>query len=124
MSADFDVTVTVSDDSRPVVTVTVSGEFDAARVADFEQHTAPLPQETLRKTSPRTPLQTPCVIVDLVRTSVIDSSGLGALIRFRDRCVAVGVDVRTLIGSPYQATLMTVTGLDDLLGVERISTQE
>lgn len=97
--------VTVTVESRTTVSVCVAGDFDAAQVPQFDRRTADLPSDLT------------VVIVDVSRATIIDSSGLGALLRLRARCIEADVEYGTVLGPPFQWSLMRVTGLVETLGV-------
>lgn len=102
---------TVDVDVRPgppaTMAVCVTGEFDAAQVPEFDRRTADVPSHVT------------AVVVDVSEATIIDSSGLGALLRLRTRCVEAGVEYGTLVAQPFQWTLMRITGLTDILAVRR-----
>lgn len=104
----FHVTVTLQDDDQPTMTVVVSGEFDASRVPSFDHGV-------------RDDLSTVgAVVIDLRATTIIDSSALGALVRVCERAEAAAVSYSVLVTRPFQVKLMQVTGLSDVLHVERV----
>ncbi len=93
--------VTVDADVFPIV-VEVSGEFDLTKVPQFETATASLSRSV-------------SVVVDLSSTSLIDSAGLGAILRLRRDQLAGGGTLVVRASRPYQRQLFTVTGLAHLL---------
>ncbi len=102
MTTDFIMTVVV-DDRLSTVTIVVAGDFDASRVEQFERRVDSLP------------LDLPTVDIDIRDTTILDSAALGALIRLVDRLRASGVEPRTLIARSYQAELLEITGLTEVL---------
>ena len=57
------------------------------------------------------------ITVDVSATDVIDSAALGALIRLRRDLEEHGGRLRTVVGRPFQARVMAITGLVDHLQV-------
>ena len=90
--------------------VRVAGDFDRSRVADFDAACTPLVERVSE------------LVVDVSATDVIDSAALGALIRLRRDVEAGGGRLRTVVGRPFQARVMAITGLVDHLQVDDRST--
>lgn len=90
-----------------VATIEVIGEFDRLQVEKFDQAVSALPPVLAS------------LAVDLTATTIVDSAALGALIRLQ-RGLADGCRLRVLVHEPFQVTVMDVSGLDDLLSVERV----
>ena len=104
MSSDFAIRLVV-DDARSVATVEVSGDFDAARVEQFDGRVASVP------------LDQRAVVVDVRATTILDSAAIGALIRVADRCRANGIAHSTHVSRPFQVDLLRITGLDEFLSM-------
>jgi len=94
-------TVEIDDTSLPII-IRMSGEFDLTKVEHFEASLESLPENG-------------DIVVDLGSTSLIDSAGLGAILRLcRDRRqTEAAVVVRA--PRPFQRRLFEVTGLAHLL---------
>lgn len=83
----------------------VIGEFDRLHVERFDRAGAALSERLTRLT------------VDLTRTTIIDSSALGSLVRLRHTLDGIDCALRVVVSKPFQVTVMEVGGLYDFLGV-------
>ena len=89
------------------VVLTVAGEFDAARVDEFDA-------------AARAARGADAVTVDLRSTTIVDSAALGALLRLQRSTEAASTPPATfevLVARRFQVDLFRTTGLDALLGV-------
>lgn len=89
--------------------VRVIGEFDRLHVARFDRAGAALSERLTHLT------------VDLTRTTIIDSSALGSLVRLRHALDRIECTLRVVVCKPFQVTVMEVGGLYDFLGVEVVN---
>jgi len=92
--------------NRSRAKISVVGEFDRLQVEHFDRVSAGLTRE-LRE-----------FVVDLRRTTIIDSAALGSLVRLRHALDAVDCVMSVVVSMPFQETVMRVGGLFDYLGVE------
>jgi len=92
------------DNGRIDVEVTVAGDFDATQVGAFEQ--------ALEAVEP-----TATVTIDISDCTILDSSSLGSLVRFRHRLDESGGTLRTRANKPYQRQILNDTALADYLGL-------
>lgn len=83
--------------------VVIRGEFDAARVDEFEQTLAGLSPSDRQ------------VEVDLTSVTILDSAALGALLRLKQWCERNGAVLGLVAPQEYQIELFTMTGLRHLL---------
>ncbi len=99
----FAVTI-ISDDRDRTITVTVVGEFDVVAASTFDKAT-----ERVMELDPSR------LVVDISGVTLLDSVGIGAIMRLRkaadDRKVGFGVRAP----APFQQRLLTITGLDHLM---------
>lgn len=92
-----------TDDSKSEVRVI--GEFDRLQVARFDRIAA------------NAHVGVQCFVVDLRRTTVIDSAALGSLVRLRHALDEVRCELAVVVAQPFQETVMRIGGLFDYLGV-------
>ena len=85
--------------------VTVRGEIDL--------YTAPQLEDVLRGASSAS--DAPLVIVDLSGVRFMDSTGLGALVRARQRILDLGGRLTVASPSPQVRRLLDITGLAEVL---------
>jgi len=83
----------------------VVGEFDRLNIEHFDRVSAGL-TSVLRE-----------FVVDLRRTTIIDSAALGSLVRLRHALDDVNCSMTVIVSKPFQETVMRVGGLFDYLGV-------
>ena len=102
----FSIHVSMTKSDVAIGTVRLVGEFDRLQVDRFEHRMGRLP-EGLH-----------AVTVDLTATTLIDSAALGSLIRLRR--AFDGDRFRVLVSTTFQKKVMSVSGLEDLLGVEHV----
>jgi anti-sigma B factor antagonist len=86
--------------------VRVSGEVDVA--------TAPALRDCLGQVIER---DAGIVVVDLLRVTFIDSTGLGVLIGARKRCVEDGRELRIVVDEPRILKVLDITGLTELFAI-------
>ena len=93
-----------SDRARGVLRVV--GEFDRLHVSRFERVAADAHVGLSE------------FVVDLRRTTIIDSAALGALVRLRRSIADADGTLVVLVSRTFQVTVMRVGGLFEYLGVE------
>ena len=103
MSDLFSVTARVEGE---IAVITPVGEFDLAATDDFYACAQPLLQT----------VQT--VVVDLREVSFLDSSGLNALLTFRQSASAVGRKLTLRAPSDRVRRLLVLAGVTDILPIE------
>lgn len=86
--------------------VAVEGDFDVTLVPGFDKLIASLPVDASTR-----------VVVDLSATDLLDSSGIGALLRCHRLLVGAGASMEVLAPRPFQQRLFHITGVAELLGV-------
>jgi anti-anti-sigma factor len=106
MNVPFRIDLTTSRHRRRLV---VHGEFDIARVGDFERLADAIADPGC------------AVRLDLRSTTIVDSSALGALIRLRRRVMAEGSEVEVVVAPGWQEQLMHQAGLRELLAVRVVA---
>ena len=87
-----------------VATVRVSGEFDAAAAPHFDAQTAEV--HTMKVT---------VVEVDISDVRILDSAGIGAIMRLRQAVADEGLEFGIVAPQPFQRRLFKITGLEHLL---------
>ncbi len=105
MKAEEVLTVSV-EATGPVRVVSVAGELDMATVSDVEACFE-------RRLGVETDL-----IIDLSELSFMDSSGVAALVRIRNRALEQGWVLRLRGASGIVANVLRVTGVDAILTME------
>ena len=101
---DFNLTTTVT---KGVVTISVTGELDAATAPRLAEHV----RQSEGDGSPDT------VVVDLGEVTFIDSSGLSALVAAHKRFRSRGVQFAVQAPSPPVRKLFSISGLDAVLSI-------
>ncbi|BAN03548.1 STAS domain-containing protein [Ilumatobacter coccineus] len=91
---------------HPRAELRVAGEFDRLQVGRFDKAATALSEAIEQLT------------VDLSRTTIIDSAALGSLVRLRHALDRRGCTLRVVVATPFQETVLRVSGLFDFLGVE------
>ena len=80
------------------------GELDLATVSEFEEMLQCICADSTR-----------AVTLDLSQLAFMDSTGLHALLKVRDRCRENGYEFRIVPGRPQVQRLFELTGLMDVL---------
>ncbi len=93
---------------RPEASLKAIGELDRLQVSRFDQAAAALPAGLTH------------LCVDLSETTIVDSAGLGSLIRLRHALDAKQCTLEVLVREPFQIKVMRVAGLESFLGVRQI----
>ncbi len=98
------VVSSVTDGSTGTMTLSVSGEFDGATVPEFDA----VVERSLA-------LDPAAVNLDLTGTVLIDSTAIGAIMRFHETLQRSGTLHAIYAPRPFQQTLFEVTGLFHIL---------
>jgi anti-sigma B factor antagonist len=115
------VTATLEPASDDLITLSVATSDASARVrttGEIDSSTAPQMHAELDAVLD-TGVQT--LIVDLCGVTFLDSAGLCALAAVHRRATTKGVQLRVLVSNRAVIRPLQITGLWDLLGVERVA---
>ncbi len=101
----FSVTIhPVDDNSSSAVRVTVGGEFVVGNASLFDDATGHLVRGDMAM-----------IVVALDEVTLLDSAGIGAILRLRQRCIRNDVDFGVDAPVPFQREIFMITGLQHLL---------
>jgi anti-sigma B factor antagonist len=93
-------------DDHDLVHIAVRGELDVATAPTLREH---LYAAVDRSGGP--------VIVDLLDVTFIDSTALGVLIGAKERCDALGIELRLVLGESRIIKVFEITGLTELFSI-------
>jgi anti-sigma B factor antagonist len=88
------------------IVVAVSGEIDLATSPTLRGRLDALVEEGRSS-----------LVVDLRRTTFLDSTGLGVLVHALKRCRAAGGDLQLVITEPRILSLFAITGLEETFSI-------
>jgi len=92
-------------------TVTIAGEIDYASSADVRQAVS----DALGRRGLR------AIDLDLAGVTLIDSTGIGTLVVAYRIARDLGVRLRVTNPNPFVARLLSIVGVDELLGVQPVA---
>ena len=93
-------------DDHDLVRIAVRGELDVATAPSLREH---LFAAVDRSNGP--------VIVDLLGVTFIDSTALGVLIGTKERCDALGIELRLVLEESRIIKVFEITGLTELFSI-------
>ena len=108
--------------SPELMSVTTERSDAGARVAvagEVDCSTAPRMSACIEALLSAAPAE---VVVDLTEVTFLDSAGLHALVTAHGRAQGLGVRLRVLVATRAVLRPIQVTGLESVLGVERVET--
>ena len=106
----FSVTIhSLVENEVQVVRVAVAGEFVVGNADLFDAATGHLATADV-----------PMTVVALDDVTLLDSAGIGAILRLRKRCSAAGVGFGVYAPVPFQRDLFTITGLEHVLVEQQV----
>ncbi|WP_051684273.1 STAS domain-containing protein [Blastococcus sp. URHD0036] len=100
-----------------LVSITSSGDGRVAVAGEVDCSTAPRLTACLDSELASAPAE---LVIDLTEVSFLDSAGLHALVTAHAHAGRIGVPMRVLVATRAVLRPIQVTGLEDLLGVERV----
>jgi len=100
----FELTLQTEHDPGMVVRLRPAGEFDGSVVPAFDAVTTRVGE-----------LAPSAVIVDLDAVTLLDSAGIGAIMRLRSLAQDRGASFTLLAPQPFQQRLFTITGLSHVM---------